>query len=97
MGNFDNEDGSERLYYELGDGRDRADERVLISCQMCVFRQTKDCAVAEDRLVENLGVDGGQSEEYSPRRIMLPGGNRPRRGWSGWSCQSFVGYVCSIY
>lgn len=54
MRDLDDQPGGEGLPGELRDGRDGADEGVLVSREVCVFLEVEDGAGAEDSLVEDL-------------------------------------------
>lgn len=80
MWHLDDQPGGEGLPGELGDGRDGADEGVLVSREVGVFLEVEDGAGAEDGLVEDL--EGRISTLRRGRAfsvpVNVPAGSRPR-------------------
>ena len=54
VGDFDDENGGERLPGQLCNGCNRADQRVLVPCEVRVLLEAKCSAIAEDRLIQDL-------------------------------------------
>lgn len=80
MRDLDDEPGREGLPGQLSDGRDGADEGVLVSREVGILLEVEDGAGAEDSLVEDLGgrISTVRYEKGFTVFVNVPVGNRPR-------------------
>lgn len=54
VGDLDDEDGRKWLPRELGNGRDRSHQRVLVAGEVAILLEAEEGAVSQNRLVEDL-------------------------------------------